>query len=383
MTVSIWNRRKPKETLQCDVAVIGAGICGLSVAIELELRGLSVIVIDRGSIGCGASTRNAGYLMRGTADSYVAAVREYGHDLARTMWRWTEENLTILRQRVTGDAIENVPSALVAQTDRELHDLVQSRQMLQDDGFDVGWVESGSDALWRSGLVRGMLVNPNDARCNSRMVVDTVASHLKGRILENAEVYDIVRTDRHMEVRAEGLHVQCSQVVHCTNAWASGSILNRHIPIEPNRAQMLAIKAPEISLDFSYYLRGGADYIRCGPDGLVLVGGCRKEHERDEQTSLDQTTGPLQSDLHRLLTRTLGLTEPDVVARWSGIMAFTPDGLPVMGPVDHERRTWVCAGFNGHGMGLAARCAQALIAEIVDGEPTPLPLSRFDHRVVV
>jgi glycine/D-amino acid oxidase-like deaminating enzyme len=58
-------------------------------------------------------------------------------------------------------------------------------------------------------------------------------------------------------------------------------------------------------------------------------------------------------------------------------MAFTPDGLPLIGPLDPDRRVWFCGGFNGHGMSLARRCARACAVEMLDGERSPFPLSRF------
>lgn len=377
MTVSLWNRHRDAEVVHCDVAVIGSGICGISMAIELERRGLGVIVLDQGSFGSGASTRNAGYLMRGTADSYARAVTLHGRELTRTMWRWTEENLQIIRGRVPTTLIESVPSALAGKTEQELSDLDLSRDMLREDGFEVEWLESGDDCLWQHGSVVAALVNPRDARANSRLLLDSMRGHFEGRCIEHAEVYDVEPAEKYLTVWAEGVRVECSKVVHCTNAWLNSHRVSADIPVEPNRAQMLAFRSRDVRLNYSYYLRNGADYIRTYGDGLVLVGGCRKLHEVEERTLLDQTSTALQADLERTAMRDLGLDSVDVVARWSGVMAFTPDGLPVIGPVDNEHRIWVVGGFNGHGMGLAARCAQAATESMLDGVPTPIPLSRF------
>jgi len=53
-------------------------------------------------------------------------------------------------------------------------------------------------------------------------------------------------------------------------------------------------------------------------------------------------------------------------ARWTGIMAYTPDGLPLVGAVPGRDRRWVCAGWNGHGLALAPRSA-ALVSDVMLG----------------
>ncbi|MCR9077355.1 MAG: FAD-dependent oxidoreductase, partial [bacterium] len=75
MTISLWQRTPTHETEQCDVAIIGAGITGLSAAIELESRGIRCIVLEADYAGSKASGRNAGYLIRGAAENYALASR--------------------------------------------------------------------------------------------------------------------------------------------------------------------------------------------------------------------------------------------------------------------------------------------------------------------
>src|SRR5207244_9845848 len=75
----------------------------------------------------------------------------------------------------------------------------------------------------------------------------------------------------------------------------------------------------------------------------------------------------------------------NVVSRWSGAMGFSPDGLPLMGPVRVETdpepawepgSVWFCGGFTGHGMSMAWRTAHAAVGAMLDGSPNPFPLSR-------
>src|SRR5439155_10706717 len=66
-----------------DVAVIGSGIAGLSVAYELASRGRSVVVLDRGRIGSGMTARTTAHLATALDDGYDELVRVRGSDCAR------------------------------------------------------------------------------------------------------------------------------------------------------------------------------------------------------------------------------------------------------------------------------------------------------------
>ena len=98
MTISLWQRNQAHETIQCDVAIIGAGISGLSAAIEFESRGLNCVVLEADFAGSRASGRNAGYLIRGAADNYALACKDLGRDTTRFLWEWTQQNLEGLKQ---------------------------------------------------------------------------------------------------------------------------------------------------------------------------------------------------------------------------------------------------------------------------------------------
>lgn len=53
-----------------------------------------------------------------------------------------------------------------------------------------------------------------------------------------------------------------------------------------------------------------------------------------------------------------------VKSQWSGIMGTSADGLPYVGPVDGMPGVWMSASFNGHGMVMCLKCAQALVGMV-------------------
>ena len=62
--------------------------------------------------------------------------------------------------------------------------------------------------------------------------------------------------------------------------------------------------------------------------------------------------------------------------RWAGIMGYARDGRPLVGWLDAEHHLAICAGFTGHGMGMAAACTQDL-AELLSWKRAP-GISTFD-----
>lgn len=148
MTVSHWRRStNPGATIGCDVCVVGAGIAGVSAALHLERLGISVIVLERDRPASGASGKNAGFLMRGAADNYAVACRDWGRDTARLVWHWTEENLAALRALGIDSipTVRRIPSCLLGLEAEEAAELADAARLLAEDGFAVGLIDRGDD----------------------------------------------------------------------------------------------------------------------------------------------------------------------------------------------------------------------------------------------
>lgn len=391
MTISVWQRTKSLETITCDVAIIGAGISGLSAAIECESRGLSCAIVEESWAGSKASGRNAGFLIRGAASNYALACAQYGRERACALWRWTEQNIDGLRALglESTEGYRAIPSCIAAMHAEEHQELERSHAMMREDGFDCELVGADGggldDALWRSGAVLGGLLNPNDAVCSPYELVRLLSAQLSATALfEDAEVYRIDIEDSRAVVRTRSVEVRASRVLLCTNAYASELAPGLIDVVKPNRGQMLALQpeSPEdAGLACAYYLNHGSEYIRRGAPGEVLIGGARARYAEQEATKSDDVTHEVQ---HRLedFVRRLVTDRYIVTARWAGIMGFTSDALPVIGAVDLENaagdgRVWFCGGLTGHGMSMGYQTGRHAVRVMVEGEPTMFGLDRF------
>lgn len=384
MTVSHWQRSDRLGTLRCDCVVIGAGICGVSAALHMQRRGLRVIVVDRGSLASGASGRNAGFLMRGCADNYADAAREFGRARARELWALTEANLAGLR----GEGIDalattqRVPSVLLGLHEAERERLRVSHAMMREDGFEVGWWDRTTgvgDPIWEragDGTAYVGLVNPHDASCHSLDVLRLLAAKLAGPLLEHQEVVSLCDAPQGVCVGVREGEIHAPRALVCTNAYGPllfPSLIDR---IAPKRGQMLALtpgaSSPrEIRLSASYYANFGSEYIRAASDGTILVGGCRTRHAEREVGYEDVTTPWVQRDLEAFATEMLGDWASRgyrIAARWSGVMGFSSTHLPIIAAIPEcPRDVLFCGGFTGHGMSMAYEVSRRAVATLLDG----------------
>lgn len=390
MTVSIWRRSMSLGVRSCDVVVVGAGICGLSAAAELSARGMRTIVIERQHAGSGASGRNAGFLMRGAADNYWAACESFGRDRARALWRISEENLELLRGAGIArlSSYRERPSCLVAMTEGEQQQLERSVVLLREDGFEVAEVGVGragtpEDALWQGPLAgsrRAMgLVNPSDACCNPVELVGMLRARCGCPVLEGQEVLGIDDAGGALSVRITDGVVNAGRVLIATNAYAGMLSPLLASVVSARRGQMLAIRSEGRTLSMNYYANHGSEYFREGYEGTLVFGGCRAAFADQEVGYEDRPTAAVQEAIERFACDVLGAARVDVVARWTGVMGFSPDGLPLVGPVSGpgwSDRVWYCGGFTGHGMSLAHRTAALAVEQMMGGAAGPFPLAR-------
>ena len=328
--------------------VIGGGVTGVSVLHHLRSRGTQAVLVERAHIAAGASGRNAGFLLAGVAENYAAAVRTFGRDGAREIWHLTLENHTTMIETVDGQptGYRRLGSATLASGEEEASQLEESAQLLSEDGFEATW-----DGR--------RLVNPHDGEVDPAALVGALARQAPpGSIREGVEVTAIEAGASDVLVHADGAECRAGCVILATNAYTPQLV--EDVAIQPRRAQMLASAPVTARLcDLPTYSHFGYRYWRQLPTGEVLVGGWRDTAYDIELGYDERPTDTIQAHLDTQL-KLMG-AESAVAHRWAGTMGFTESGLPLVGPVAGMRNIYLCAGFNGHGMGFAFVSAKKVV----------------------
>lgn len=375
MSVSFWQRAARADVNPFDVVVIGGGIVGCATAYWLHRRRakLRVAIVEAHAIGHGASGRNAGFLLQGTDADYLTAVKRYGAERARKLWRFTHENRLLIESELDGRAfgLQACGSLVVAGTEAEDERLQASVPLLRSIGIPAMYLppRATNRRLGAKEFEGGLYVTAG-AMLNPLQLVQHVAAASGAHVLSYHPVQRVQPAGDYYRVETKQRTLVAEQVV-----WAVGAHLPQHLPelasyVRPVRAQMLATAPTEERLRTPVYTHAGEFYIRQAPGGVVLLGGARHCHAETEVGYTDATTPAVQRDLETYLhTHFPWARGVDITQRWSGTMGFSPDGLPVVGSVPGQPgNVWV-TGFTGHGMGYGFRMGQLLATLMVDDTP--------------
>ena len=78
---------------KADVVVVGGGLCGLSAARSLAMRGVCVVLLEAESLGWGASCRNGGMVLTGLKLPVPTLIGRYGRELVQRMYAASLESI--------------------------------------------------------------------------------------------------------------------------------------------------------------------------------------------------------------------------------------------------------------------------------------------------
>lgn len=346
-----------------DVCVVGLGAAGLSAVLALRARGLTVVGLDAGAIGDGASGRNGGFLLAGLAAFHHDAAATLGRERATALYRLTLAELDAI-VAATPDAARRTGSVRVAVSPEEDADCGRQLAAMRADGLPAEPYEGPEGRGLRFPADAALQPFRRCARLAEAALAAGARLHTRTRAL------DLERG------RVETRHgtVRCGAVVVCVDGRLEALLGELGGRVRTARAQMLAT-APtdEVRIAGPVYARWGWDYWQQLPDGRVALGGCRDLGGDGEWTQNDSPTGPVQARLEQLLRERIGVSAP-ITHRWAGLIACTDGALPVVAEV---RPGVVAAGaYNGHGNVLGPICGRAAAALATDdGDPLLLLLA--------
>jgi glycine/D-amino acid oxidase-like deaminating enzyme len=341
-----------------EVGIVGAGITGCACALALANAGVSVRVVDERGIGEGASGRNGGFALRGTAAPYDEVVASVGRERALALWQWTESELRAMAE-LGRDAFRPLGSLRLAADGEEREDLRDELEALHADGLAADWVDAPGGPL--SGRFTAAIYHPTDGALQPVRLVWRLA----GRASDAGAMF---LTGHRI---ADPDELDADIVVVATDGYPSGLLGELEGLIVPTRGQVIATETLSDRLfETPHYGRHGFDYWHQTEDGRIVAGGFRDVSLDREFTAEEAVTDDVQGALSSFVNDLVG-RELRVDYRWAGIFGLVLDFLPVVGPVPGSPRTWVAAGYSGHGNVLGFACGR-LLARAILGDRDPL-----------
>jgi glycine/D-amino acid oxidase-like deaminating enzyme len=344
-----------------------------------------VIVLEGRQVAAAASGRNGGFLLCGTAGTYAAAITRYGRASAQRAWAFSVANHALATQLVDQIAThgwacgyQQAGSMRIARTEPELEDVWNSVRLLLEDGWEAAQIDVDELPERLRGAYLGGSFHPTDGEIQPVHFVrglGRLASAVGATFYETSPVTALVEEGNAVLARTPSGTVRAQTAVLATNAWlpellAQVGADELSMRITPQRGQMLATDPIDEELfTWPCYADEGYQYWRQLPDGRLVVGGWRN-HALASEATTDETPGaPVQDYLERFVRETLRLPAEQVgiAQRWAGIMAFSADGLPLVGRVPHTARCYMAGAYTGHGNAYALAAAQVIADQIRQG----------------
>ena len=412
-----------------DVVVIGGGIIGVSAGLFLALRGISVVLCEKGHVAGEQSSRNWGWCRRMGRDPRELPL------VVEALRLWPE------LERLTGEDLGFRRSGILylGETDADVAFHEDWLRRAGDFALDTRIVEGAELAALLPGAARSFrsaLYTASDGRAEPQKAAPAIARaarHAGATILQNCAVRGIERQGgRVAGVVTERGTIKASTVVVAGGAWSSmlcndvgirlpqlvvRSSVMRTAPVEggPTNAAWGHGFAYRKRLDGGYTIAEGSrsyhDIVpasfRFLPDFLSLLkdnwrdvglrfgapffsgySGCSPR--RPQGQSVYEAHRTLDPEPSRALLRDARkrmdaafpfLANVPTVQEWAGYIDATPDAVPVIAPVKSLPGLVVATGFSGHGFGIGPGAGR-LVADLVTGDtpvvdPSPFRYERF------
>lgn len=336
-----------------DVCIAGAGVIGLSLALELTRRGARVTVLDRGPLLAEASFAAAGMLAAG--DPFNPPQLQPLADLSLSLYS------------AFLDHIANLSDLRVP---------FQTELTLQSTStHSVHSVSRAELEVFLPGnrLSAHHLTLLDERSIDPRQLAAALTAAARNTSIELVPEQPVLRIDSpaaNLTVVTSTAHLTPAFFVDCTGAWAATCPSS----VTPCKGQMLSVAMPPSS-PLSLVLRTEDLYIvprTSGPHaGRAVIGATL------ERAGFDKTVHPSDiSSLYRAAVEILpSLGGAPVLEQWAGLRPITADRLPLLGPGAHERHLFATGHFR-NGILLAPATAH-ILAQLIFGEPPAVDLSLF------
>lgn len=374
---------------RAEAVVIGGGVIGTSVAFHLAKLGLrDVLLLEQSHLAAGSTGRSVGMIETNYALDVNIALAKHSYEEFR---RFSE---------VTGgtaDFHRRGYLETVSARDQEDH-LQKAVEMGKRYGVHVKLVDPPEIAsvfpeLRTEDVTRGLL-SQDAGFCDPHSVATSYAAAAQrlGATVRTKTPVERILVERE---RVQGVHtaagdVRTSVVVNATGPWCNDLLqpLGLSLPIARWQRQIFVTSPhPDIPNDRPMYIDlPGRFYFRQELSGGFVLGLVEDDPAQASELANPETdwefkTRAVEAAVHRVPK----LAETSIANAWSGVVTFTPDQLPVLGPVKEATGLYLANGMSGYGVMISPAVGMAIAEMIVRGESQTVDVSglaygRFHSR---
>lgn len=361
-TLSYWELNQYFTDI--DLLVIGSGIVGLTTAIFYQQKNPSakVVVIEKGFLPSGASTKNAGFACFGSLSEIISDLKSSSEDEVFDLLKQRYAGLLELQKLVGTTEIGFEPIGgfeLFRKSDEIGFDECEAFASIANTEIEkrIGLKDTyqvARDKIAKFGFsdVDQIIVNQHEGAIDTGKMMNRLlmlANSLGVNIFNGLELgtWSELKTGVAVSL-TNGFEFKVSRLHIATNGFASRVL--PELDVKPARAQVL-ITSPIPTLKFqgTFHLEEGFYYFR-NVGKRVLLGGGRNLALEQETTDKISVSRNIQEKLEELLTKVI-LPKEDyqIEHRWAGIMGIGETKKPI---IKHISKNVSCSVRLG-GMGVA------------------------------
>jgi glycine oxidase len=362
-----------------DAIVVGAGIIGLSLAIELNKQGLRVLVVEKGEPGREASWAAGGMLVDfpletrpGLQELAAASARMYPEFVRE----FEEESGLKIDLRSVGSLVflDSHHASLLDKGLHSAHSLPASLQELEP-------------ALRAPDLLTALYLSERCVDPRQLTAAAIAAARHRGIDFSSGDQVLAVEVEngKASGVRTNKTRFAAGMVVNCAGAWAGQirvgtgaspvqaeqSSAGFRVPTRPVKGQMLCVAMPKKEM-VRHVVRTPDVYLIPRSDGRMLIGATQEEAGFDKQT-VPETIQKLRQAALDLVPK---LSDARILEAWAGLRPGTLDGVPILGATPTPGY-FVATGHFRDGILLAPVTARVM-GQVIAGERPELDLSAFE-----
>jgi len=333
-----------------DVIIAGAGIIGISAALELRERGAQVLVLDKAEPGREASSAAAGMLAAADPETPLAL-----------------RPLAVASARLFPDYVRKLVGASGIAVDFRRQGAIA---LLEGSSLPSEYRRLSSEELSRiepalqAGEHAPFFVQEDSVDPKLLMQAALQAARTGGvEVRGHTSVQELHPQGAQVEVLTSAGSYAASAVVNCQGAWSGA-------PVKPRKGQMLYLRPKQTGL-LEHVVRAPEIYLVPRSSGKILAGATVEDvgFDKDVQPEIIQ-------ELHSVAARYLPeLARADVTESWAGLRPGSPDDLPLIGPTEVPG-IFVASGHFRNGILLAPITAQ-IVADLVTGKAMSTNISAF------
>ena len=359
--------------LDVDICVVGAGLAGLTVALEATRLGASVTVLEGRHIGWGASGQQLGTVMPGYGLAIGELIERIGVEDTRTLWALSKEGADYIRANATEETMPGIglTEGVLEVSNVDAGDrLINHLQMLSEDfGTDVeGWQIDRVRAELRTDRYFHGVYYPKAFQIDGRKYVYGLAALARGagvRIFEDTPVVSIDSSGIRKRIVTPSARLRATHIVLAGNVhlgsplrrlsetllpvWRYGGVT---VPLGARLAEAIAFKGSVSDTD-------GIDHFR-------IIDGDRLMWASPETTWAMRPrrfAGAIARRVRAIFPK-LGMVE--IAELFGGAVGQTVHGMPQIGQL--RRGLWVASGFGRQGLNTSAMAGVLIARAIVRGD---------------